>query len=88
MGLQHCSTASKDSGIAGASDTKVEGICDVPAMELPQEVTDDLQVLMPVLWCLNNNYSCHRVVCPVPVFDVTVFLVWQSMGMACGVIRN
>lgn len=71
-----------------ASDEREDRSDDALDVELPQEITDDLQVFMPVLGCLNNNHSCHRLVCPVPIFDLVILLVWQSVGMACRIVSN
>ena len=43
---------------------------------------------MPILRCLNNDHSCHRLVCPGPILDLVILLVRQSVGMACGIVSN
>ena len=55
---------------------------------LPEYVADDLKVLMPVFWCLNDHHSRYRLVCPIPVLHLIVLLVRESVGMARCVVSN
>ena len=55
---------------------------------LPQKVTNDLEILMPVHWCLYHNHSCNRLFGPLFILDFRIFVVGQSSRVTSSKVRN
>lgn len=54
----------------------------------PQEVTNDLQIFVPIHWRFYHNNSCNRLLCPGFVLDFRILIVRQTPRVASCKLRN